>query len=459
MKKNIRTALYYSAIALITMFTSCSGDNANDSVDNSQKATDPTAADYEPNIEGVKFVEVTDSTTYTIEEMAEKMFGAEGTNSGEETQEMRQQFLDNAHEEEKELQQEYGANSGLTYKTITYKYKSTDINGNPIELSAEVSWRRFASWPLSPKNIILGEHYTVTKNSMTPTKELNYMQCMVGNNLLIQPDYIGYGNTQGQLHPYLNHEITAINSVDALEAGYQAWKKETANKKNLRDGWKMYVIGASQGGSSALAVHKYLDTHLDVANKWRFAYSFCCCGPYSPTTTIESYYKTGAVSYPCVIPMTIKTMLVSYPDILGKWKEENFYCEKYLKIKNIIDGMLASKKFSTDDINKEMKELLGVSTNMLSLKEVLSEDALNMNSEIGKDFFKCLDKNDLTKGWTPVHEIRIYQSKGDNVVPYANAEKLKAAFPDKVKEERVFESKGHITTCVYWMLSLMVRKW
>lgn len=463
MKKNIRTAAFYIATAVFTVFTSCSSDNANVISDSTNTAnatveTQTENEDYEPNVDGVS-VEITDSACYTINEMADKMFGPDGANSSSENEELRQKFLEIAHAEEKELQNEYGANNGLFYKSVTYKYKSTDLKGNAIELSAEVSWKRFAWWPIAPKNIILGEHYTVANDSWAPSEYINYMQTLVGNNLFIQPDYIGYGTTKNEIHPYLNHDITAINSVDALEAGYLVWKKETKNKKNLRKGWKMFVTGSSQGGSSALAVHKYLDTHLDVANKWRFAYSFCCCGPYSPTATMEGYYKDGAVSYPCVIPMTLKSMMASYPEILGKYKEDDFYSEKYLKIKNIIDGMLSSKEFKTDAIIKKMKTLLGVKGDKINLKDILSDSILDRNSEIAKDFFLCLDKNDLTKGWTPVHEIRLYQSKGDEVVPYANAEKLKQAFPGKVKEERVFEKKGHVGTCMCWMLSLPFRTW
>ncbi len=461
MKKNIRKAAYFIAIAVFAAFTSCSDDNANVINDTTTKASavvETESATDEPNVDGVQ-VEITDSACYTINEMAEKIFGPEGANDGSEFEQYRQQFLDDAHAEEKELQAEYGANDGLTYKSVTYKYMSTDVNGKPIELSGEVSWRRFAWWPIAPKNLILGEHYTITKDGMTPSRFFNFMQYLVGNALFIQPDYIGYGATKNELHPYLNHEVTAINSVDALEAGYAAWKKAIKNKKSLRNGWKMVVIGSSQGGSSALAVHKYMDTHLDVANKWHFAYSYCCCGPYSPTATMESYYKKGSVTYPCVLPMTIKAMMASYPEILGKYKEEDFYSEKYLKFKNIMDGLIATKEFSTDAITSRMKDALGVKGKSVALKDVLSDSVLDMNSQIAKDFFKCLEKNDLTTGWTPVHEIRLYQSKGDEVVPYANAEKLKQAFPDKVKEVRVFQDKGHVGTCICWMLKMKFMKW
>ena len=462
MKRNTKTAVAYIVIAIVTMFTSCSGVSTNDITDGNSSANtvvEKEEATDEPGVDGSD-VEITDSVSYTISEMADKIFGSGISIFGSDIEQYRQQFLDKAEAEEKELQEEYGTEEGLTYKSITYKYMSTDISGKPIELSGEVSWRRFAGKPVSPENIILCEHFTITEDFMAPSNFINFMQFVVGNALLIQPDYIGYGATKNELHPFLNHEVIAVNSVDALEAGYQAWKKDTGNEKSLLQDWKMVVIGSSQGGSNALAVHKYMDTHPDVADKWHFAYSYCCCGPYSPSATMEGYYKNGSASYPCILPMTIKSMIASYPEILGKYKEEDFYSEKYLKIKNTMDNMFASKKFGALAINNTMRTALGSKSKSVPLKDVLSETFLDMNSQIAQDFFKCLEKNDLTTGWTPVHEIQLYQTKIDEVVPYANAEKLKQAFPDKVKEVKVLEETGHLAACVFWtFLELPEKKW
>ncbi len=461
MKKNIRTAAFYIAAAVSTVFTSCSSDNANSVIDNGGKpntSTEQTTISDEPNVDDV-YVEITDSAKYTIEEMADMAFGKDGANS--DTQKYRQHFIDKAHQEEKQLQAESGANQGMLYYSYTYKYKSVDLKGAPIELSAQVSWKSVGKVSLNPDNIILYEHYTITQDAQAPTNATNIVQMAVGNNLVIQPDYIGYGATKNEIHPYLNHDITAINSVDAIGAGFKTWKSETKNKKELGKNWKMVVIGASQGGSSALAVHKYLDTHLDIANKWHFGYSYCCCGPYCPTATMEGYYKDGYVTFPGAILLTVKSMIASYPEILGKWTEDDFYSAKYLSIKSTIDQMLASKNYNTQDLNQKLRELLGVkSGDPFYLKDILNPSVLNTDSEIAKAFFTCLEKNDLTTGWTPVHEIKLYSSTVDNVVPYANAEKLRNAFPDKVKDEMIWDNVSHVGACEQWLLlDLPFRKW
>lgn len=451
MKKNIRTAIYGIAILLFAVFTACN----NDSVEDTGRSTS-----QEPDVDEVEY-KVTKATDYTIEEMADAVFGKEGANSDSETLQQREEFVKDAKEEEKEIQNEYGTNSGLTYTSYTYVYKSKDTEGKDIWLSAEVSWRWIAGIiNLSPQNLILYEHYTILKDAEAPTKARNQIQLAVGNNLLIQPDYIGYGETKSKVHPYLNHDITATNSIDALSAGYKVWKEKTKNKKQLSDNWKMYVVGASQGGAAALSVHKYLDTHPDVANKWRFGYSYCCCGPYSPTTTMEEYYKAGTSSFPAGILLTVKSMTTSYPEKFSKWNETDFYSAKYNQIKDEINAMIDSKSYDTMDLHKKMREKLGKGTDeTIYLKDMLSETVLDMNSELAKTFFQCLEKNDLTTGWTPTHEIRLYQSKGDDVVPYANAEKLKKAFPMMVKEEVLKPNTGHVDACTDFIKSLRKRKW
>lgn len=64
---------------MFAVFTSCSGDNVNDIVDNSTKASavvETEEATDEPTVDGVN-VEITDSASYTINEMADKIFGPE----------------------------------------------------------------------------------------------------------------------------------------------------------------------------------------------------------------------------------------------------------------------------------------------------------------------------------------------------------------------------------------------
>ncbi len=432
------------AMVMGLSLTACGGD------DGGVKTEEP---DYTSE------VIITDSTLISADDMAEKLFGdAQGDPTKDS---LRQLYINRIDSMEQALANEKGVNGiALGFISYNYKYWSKDPFGKPILLSAMVSWAQywiFGWYDLDPDNIYLMEHYTIMSDDERPTKSHSIEQQAVGDNLLIMPDYIGYGETKDKLHPYLNHEVCAINSIDALEAGYKVFQSKKQKGTKMENEWRMYVLGASQGGGNALAVHKYLDTHSDLASKWRFDYSYCCAGPYSPRKTMDYYYTVESLSYPVILPIVIKSMLYCYPDILGKWKEEDFYSDAYLKIKGEMDKLFEAKQTKSEDLIAKLKQLLG--KDKISVKDMLSKDALDKNSEMTQALYKCLDKNDLTTGWTPSHLIKLYHGKNDDIVPYSNAEAVVNAFGEE--NVALFNSwwTGHVKTCLKWYGTLATNNW
>ena len=449
--KRTEKYVYLLLLVLASCFTfsACSDDD---------DVIDPIEVEEEGTVE---FAEG-DSAIISAEQLCDEIFGPEGSNADEDKAELREQFMAKVHAIEDSLNTVKGAN-GITmgFQWWKYTYKSKDQYGKDIWLSAKVMWGKywFFGWnDLDPNNIYLWEHYTILSDAECPTRDDSQLEMTcLGDNLVVMPDYIGYGNTRDKLHPYLNHEVCAINSIDAMVAGYEMFQKHKESGTSMEDDWRMYVLGCSQGASNALAVHKYLDTHAELASKWRFDYSYCCAGPYSPTLTMDYYYSTSSLTYPVIIPIVIKSMLDSYPDILGKWKEEDFYSEKYLKIKSDMDKLIADKETESKPLIQKMKDLMGLEK--ISVNDLLSKDALDKSSEMTKALYKCLEKNDLTTGWTPSHLIKLYHGPNDDIVPYTNAQAVVNAFgEDKVS---LFNSYwvGHVTTCEKWYGTLMTNNW
>lgn len=441
--------------------TSCNDD---DNVEAPKETTSPLDGD---NVE----VEVTATEEMTAEKFADKIFNyEEGSNANEDDLvAARTEFLRKVREKEDEAAKESGMN-GLATTIIhkTFRYRTVDQNGSPIWLTGKVLWGTFGvpgSWfeiPLDPDNIYLCEHYTIMSDAEAPSNSTSLMMSIYNDNLVIMPDYIGFGETKSLQQTYLAHDLIAQNSIDALKAGYAVFENSKQKNQKLEDDWKLYVIGASQGAGNALAVHKYFDTHTDFADKWHFAYSYCCSGPYSPRVTLQKMIENNeAEGYLFPIVLTIKSMLYCYPDIMKhadgtSIKEEEFYSEAYLKVKSEIDEMMESKNYKSVPINDKIKTALGGSTLISSL---MSKEGMDANSDIIKALLVCLDKNDLTTGWTPIHKIKLYSSKEDKLVPYANVEALKAAFGDKVEEFFSYGINGHVSTCAKWMATLATGNW
>jgi hypothetical protein len=89
------------------------------------------------------------------------------------------------------------------------------------------------------------------------------------------------------------------------------------------------------------------------------------------------------------------------------------------------------------------------------LTDILSPAMLDKESAICKALYRCLEKNDLTKGWTPVHPMKLHYSPADAVVPQENSHAILEAFgEDIVTLEQSSLPTDHTTTCSLWMVEL-----
>ena len=359
--------------------------------------------------------------------------------------------------------------SGFRY--VDYTYESVDEQGNPVTLSSRVCWGVMMGvgsyyFEFRPCDLVLCAHSTIADDLQAPTKDGSIETLLLqGDRVLILPDYQGFGASKDRVHPYINHDLCAQHCIDALKAGYKVFADRCGFP--LHPDWKFYLIGDSQGGANMLATQKWIDTHGDFADRWRFQYSYCAVGPYSPRITFEKYFEQKVLDYPVVMPLTLKAMFAAYPDILGKWKEDDFYSETYLQHKSDIDLMISSKEFSANTINSVIFQMFphtgetGIKPGeQIYMTDIVNPEVCDMNSEKCKALFQCFERNDLTKGWTPTHPIHLYHDKGDTYVSYANSEAVVEAFPDKatLKEpDRVFAD--HLKTCVFWMLSVAFGQW
>jgi len=415
------------------------------------------------NLDNVKYTILTTGIN-SIKELVEAAFGGDKKDD-----KFAQEACDAYNSSQKSATRALGIKvPTFYYRYFNYSYESIDATGKPVTLSARVSWggnKLFSKYyEARPNYIILNPHFTIADDKVSPTSGKAYeIPFMSGNLLLIQPDYQGFGITKNMDQAYINHDVCAQQCIDALKAGYKLFC-DLSNVK-MEWNWKLYVAGCSQGGANSLACHKWLDTHDDFANAWRFQYSYCGSGPHSPRVTFNKYFEQKDITYPVVFPIVIRSMKMSYPDILGKYEEKAFFSDKYNAIKAEIDKMVASKDYTCDQINEKFFENFTVTvdengTKSVKLTDILSTEAQDTNSEMCKALFACFDKNDLTKGWTPKRPIYLFHGKRDMVVPYANSEAVKEAFPDKVKlyTER-FGYDDHLKSCAQLLLHVLTAYW
>ncbi|MBR1804463.1 MAG: hypothetical protein IJ775_06140 [Muribaculaceae bacterium] len=283
----------------------------------------------------------------------------------------------------------------------TYKYPSVDADGNRIYLSAlmGVPAGIAASYIISdhtkPNNLIIGCHETITSNYECPSEFNNtggasiktgngMMLCYASYNLtrqpcnlVIMPDYEGYGITSNRAHPYLYQELTARQVVDGARSGIALFQ-QLVNKKEVNgfeNNWKTLAIGYSQGGSVALATHKFIELN-GLSDELHFAGSVCGDGPYDPVahlryymtddgTTYDGNKKTAhrkeMVSMPIVMPLILKGMCDSNPlmrqHYLDEYLSKSFLHTESVKFIEAKSQKNKKDQYNTDKINQSYQTM------------------------------------------------------------------------------------------------------
>lgn len=397
------------------------------------------------------------------------------------------------------------------YNVFTYEYPSIDANGKPVTLSGIAACPTKSADQV--QDVVIGTHVTIASDSERPsartknfdtsdwgalmsmaagkkvklgwasnlsfgggsalalltitpigiiglatwgivgiTAEVMSGEDSYNNNLVIIPDYEGYGSTKDRAHPYLYQELTARQVVDGTRYGIALYKNDAGLediRHSIRDDFRTISCGYSQGGSVALATHRFIEQN-GLVNELHFVGSLCGDGPYDPMATLMYYMENDladkSMNMPVVLPLIVKGMLDTNP-FMTRHKASEYFRPKFLET-GVMDW-IASKKKTTTDIDDGLKAAHG---GKVMLRDVMNDacyeyfkniydqnkstftDAagipLPTKRGVMEDLHFALASNDMTKGWTPQHTILLYHSKLDPVVPFVNATSAKNSFGD-----------------------------
>ena len=354
-----------------------------------------------------------------------------------------------------------------------YLYPSTGADGQPLVLSALAAFPD--EGPAYTNNVIVGCHVTITSNKESPSEYYNtgswltdvgmlMLHASCGTtirkpesnplyyNLVIMPDYEGYGVTKDVPHPYLNQELTARQVTDATRYGIALYQESPviADYRNpLRPEWKTVTVGYSQGGSVALATQRFIEQN-ELANELHFAGSVCGDGPYDPIAHIRYYINNngGLLKMPVVLPLILKGLIASSP-YLREHRMEDYLEQDFIDtgiLQWIDDKCNPEKEKTTEDVTKALKELYKNDDSNGRFRRILNSDgtayidklvtpavyeyfsnaanfeALPTERGVCEDLHLALESNNLTRGWQPRRPVRLWHYTSDTVVPYVNAE-------------------------------------
>ena len=396
-----------------------------------------------------------------------------------------------------------GSNIMFNICWFSFNYPSIGGDGQPVTLSALACMPSQGGEGAEINNVIAGCHVTITSNKDCPSEfnssgellsdvflnmslassNLVPQGDLARHNLVILPDYEGYGITKDRVHPYLCSEITARQVTDALRHGimlYQNDSKVESFRRPFRKDWRTICTGYSQGGAVAMATQRYIEEQ-GMSDELHLAGSLCGDGPYSPIVTILNYMEQDRdgkeMSMPIVIPLMLKA-LCDYDKTMANHQIGDFVDERFLET-GVLD-LIASKEKSIDDITDFWKQLYkdgmkgdkgyfhAVLTrdgkaklkNILKpelydfLRELLDKNPDYSTSDIplpepgslAGDLLHALEHSNLTKEWIPIHPVCLYHSTGDEVVPFENYLIAASNFGDQAMFYSPFFNSNHVNT-------------
>ena len=466
----------------------------------------------------VQFEQAGPTQTMGLVEHYERLLKEATENNADDTDflDLIQEELDEAKKYQQECIEQSGANSSgdgpsgtnraLGYQYTTIRYKSTGYDGRDVMLSALVVWP-FNTLIADPdaNNVIIGCHCTIGSNKERPTNfghedytimtDVGMMACCAKTygagaayeNLVIIPDYQGFGATHGDVHPYLSQTLTARQVLDGVRAGIAFYQQTHKLEKN----WKSLSLGYSQGGSVAMAVHRYIEKN-DLESEFNFAGSVCGNGPYDPLATLKKYVDDDKVWMPVSAAMMMYSMCETSFRLKGKHTIDKFLTKRFID-----SGVIELIKAKEIDTDKMQQELLDYSmkfdtenTDSLCMYHADSDghfypyrkDAPVKSWKSGyiktayaktldlltKDCYmyflhgdiyrlddtnnrapilqleKALNDNVLWKNWTPEHPIFLYHTEEDEVVVVENFRNcLKAWEGSDMVKGAIYKGRTH----------------
>ena len=383
-----------------------------------------------------------------------------------------------------------------------FNYPSVDETGSPIVLSSALFvWHpRHESLQTGDaiESVHIECHYTMYANADVPSNQTtanaeltlklqraqgeypnthqaygNYNDILT-RSIIISPDYEGYGVSSNRTHPYMNQKLTARQVVDAVQYGLMLYQRLVDDPDTdflpLSHNWRCFSYGASQGGSVAMAVQRYIEEN-NLSDELHFKGAICGEGPYDLISTIQYYINdNGSKStLPFVIPMIIKGMLVSDPS-LSSYSMSDYLSQQFLDtgIESWIDSktksvteMAAAWRAQLNDENgisangrsythEQMAEMFFAHQFYLNFSNVQSVGAKldkvftpgfysYLASNVGNvpasasDAYTAMHRaiaaNNSFSGWTPQHKMAFVHSTEDKDVPYENYLSFKNSYP------------------------------
>lgn len=333
--------------------------------------------------------------------------------------------------------------SGI-YNVRGYKvsYLTPDMNGKPRQVSGAVIIPD-SEKPL--KGVVVMYHYTVLDKKNIPSnfnKDATHYSEIISATLaskgyaVVAPDYLGYGDDESSVHPYVLYpEVNALSGIYMLKGFESSFAKKLNFEKTIDNKTKLYMSGFSEGSAYVLWAAKILQDNPSYLNYngYKLIKLAPVSGAYNISKVLLDYliesneYGYGfqqSAMLKATRPGLFADVMSSYATYSFGGNESAVFSEKFA---NCNDSLVESGSCSISKlINMQRSELAkynaildaaekaGYARDNVSVLPLANSDILQ-----NKDFLVQLKHADIYN-WKPEVDIDLITMERDFIVPPLN---------------------------------------
>jgi pimeloyl-ACP methyl ester carboxylesterase len=253
------------------------------------------------------------------------------------------------------------------------------------------------------------QHGTIFQDSEAPTSFVTSGEAAVGivlaglGYITVLPDYVGYGDSTNELHPYVHASTLASATVNMNRAARKFLADPSINRTT---NGQFFLTGYSEGGYATLAAQRLMEQNL--ASEFPITASEPGAGPYDISGTAVSILSSPTLSQPAFAGFLLK----AYDSIYNTPSQlRNYFTATYAGIVDThFDG-----SFSRSQITGALGGA-GVQTNTL-----FNQTFLTSYGDGGEITLKNHIKENDIYDWAPKVPTRLFHGPNDDTVPFVNS--------------------------------------
>ena len=320
--------------------------------------------------------------------------------------------------------------NAFAYKAVKISYNTVNEDNTPVVASgllviptATVAYQQEriskGKQPFSV-SMLCDNHGTIFKNSDAPTNvevadnKPNYPQAILESSYAgfagIYPDYIGFGDSNTTLHPYIMKKASARASLDMIKASMKYMEDN-----GIALNHQLYITGYSEGGYVAMATAQKVEEELSNVNLMGVA---PMAGPYNVEDLANRELNaTHTMVYPAFLADLAYSYAHYYDVNLSEIANANITTPQFQTAFNgSYDTVAIQTILGLADSSKGDYRFYTHKASELFSTTFLNDYANNVNSAMRVRF-----QENALDNWTPKSKMNLIQCVDDEIIPFSES--------------------------------------